>query len=68
VVERDTYQKYRKNSCTNITKYDRTFSELKSRKKYVNMNINAYQMLVQKINLVKQLELELSELKIQLKN
>ena len=68
MVEHDTYQKYRKNSRTNVTKYDRTFPEPKSRKKCVTMDINTYQTFVQKINSVEQLESELSELKIQLKN
>ena len=68
VVEHDTYQKYRKASRTNVTKYDKTFSAPKSKKACVTIDVNTYQMLVQKINSVEQLESELNELKTQLKN
>ena len=68
VVEHDTYQKYKKTSRTSVSKYDRTFPAPKSKKSCVSVNINTYQKLVQKINSVEQLELELNELKIQLKN
>ncbi|CAG8725793.1 7939_t:CDS:2, partial [Funneliformis caledonium] len=68
VVEHDTYQKYRKASRTNVTKYDKTFSAPKSKKACVTMDVDTYQMLVQKINSVEQLESELNELKTQLKN
>ncbi len=42
MIEYDIYQKYRKNSYTNVTKYNRTFLKLKLKKKCVTMDINTY--------------------------